>query len=197
MNPDAGDIPDASPDASPDEQVISRVLTGSTSDFRLLVTRYYAPVYRMGRRFLRLHEDVQDYVQDVFVKSYTRLGQFGGRGRFYSWLMRLAYNLAVDRIKSRPRDVTGFDPEPEDPTPGPIEQTMRSAARRAVNEAVAELPSVPGRCIELFFYDGLTYEEIAQTTGMPVNTIKSHVLRAKKRLRRALEGTAAEMSDGM
>lgn len=176
----------------PDHAIVSRVLEGETNAYRLLVERYQRPIFRLGTRFHRSTEDAQDYVQEVFLKAFERLRQYRRSGRFYSWLMRIAFNHGMDRVakKQLPRFTQEIDLL--DQRPNPETMALRQLAYRELQRAVAELPAAAAACIELFFFFGLTHKEVSRTTGIPVNTVKSHVLRAKLRLRVRLEGTIAE-----
>ncbi len=171
-----------------DEEVIGRVLDGDTEAFAHLVRRHRQRVFRLGLSFFRDEDEAADFCQDVFVKAYTALASFKGRSRFSTWLLRIAYNTAINS-KKRKRDVAGLDPEAElVGSPGTDESHLREETARAVRAAMAELPPKQALCIELYFYYDLKYAEISEVTGFPVNTIKSHVFRAKRILRDRLGG---------
>ena len=169
-----------------DEEAIGRVLDGNTEAFAVLVRRHSARIMRLGMSFFHDEEDSADFVQDVFVKSYTALASFRGKSLFSTWLLRIAYNTAITS-KKRKRDVLSLDPELEIAgAPGTDEAHLREETARTVREAMAELPPRQALCIELYFYYDLKYAEISEITGYPVNTIKSHVFRAKRVLRERL-----------
>ena len=171
-----------------DEEAIGRVLDGDTEAFAVLVRRHQARVMRLGMSFFRDDEATADFVQDVFVKAYTALASFRGRSLFSTWLLRIAYNTAINS-KKRQRDQVPFDPDFEIAgAPGTDETHLREETARAVREALGALPPRQALCIELYFYYDLKYSEISEITGYPVNTIKSHVFRAKRILRERLVG---------
>jgi RNA polymerase sigma-70 factor, ECF subfamily len=172
-----------------DEEAIGRVLDGDTEAFAILVRRHRARVARLGMSFFHDEEEAADFTQDVFVKAYTALASFKGRSLFSTWLLRIAYNTAINSKKRR-RDQLSLDPEMEiGGSPGADEVHLREETARAVRSAMAELPPRQAICIELYFYYDLKYSEISEITGFPVNTIKSHVFRAKRILRERLETT--------
>jgi RNA polymerase sigma-70 factor (ECF subfamily) len=177
----------AGPEREPsDEEAIGRVLDGDTEAFAILVKRHRARVARLGMSFFRDEEEAADFSQDVFVKAYTALASFKGRSLFSTWLLRIAYNTAINS-KKRKREHYSLDPEIEIAgAPGADEAHLREETARAVREAMAELPPRQALCIELYFYYDLKYSEIGEITGYPVNTIKSHVFRAKRILRERL-----------
>jgi RNA polymerase sigma-70 factor, ECF subfamily len=185
MRPSSG-----SPEPS-DEEAIGRVLDGDTEAFAVLVRRHRHRVRRLGMSFFRDEEEADDFTQDVFVKAYTALASFKGRSQFSTWLLRIAYNTAINSKKRR-REALRLDPEAEiEGAPGADEAHLREETALAVREAMAELPERQAVCIDLFFFYGLKYSEISEVTGYPVNTIKSHVFRAKRILRERL-GDAQE-----
>jgi RNA polymerase sigma-70 factor (ECF subfamily) len=173
-----------------DQLIIDQIRAGQKELFRLLVQRHEQAVYGMGMSFFRNREDASDFAQDVFLKAYRGLPHFEGRSRFSTWLYRIAYNTAVNSV-TRKKDYRSLA-EDEDGSDGetPERKTLREAAREAVQAAVRELPDRYRICIDLFFFYERSYQEIEAITGYPVNTIKSHVFRAKKLLREKLEGIA-------
>jgi RNA polymerase sigma-70 factor, ECF subfamily len=169
-----------------DEEAIGRVLDGDTEAFAILVRRHEARVRRLGMSFFHDEEEAADFSQDVFVKAYTALASFKGRSLFSTWLLRIAYNTAINSKKRR-REQLSLDPEAEVALcPGVDDDHLREETARAVREAMAGLPPRQALCIELYFYYDLKYSEISEITGYPVNTIKSHVFRAKRILRERL-----------
>ena len=183
-------------DSPSDEEAIGRVLDGDTEAFSILVRRHRSKVLRVGMSFFRDEDGAADFAQDVFIKAYTALGSFQGKSQFSTWLLRIAYNTAVNSKKRR-REALRLDPEAEIPgPPGADETHLREETARAVRDAVGELPPRQALCVELCFYYDLKYSEISEITGFPVNTIKSHVFRAKRLLRERL-GEAKEAADAV
>lgn len=175
-----------------DLDIVRRVLTGEVDQYRIIVERYQGQIFRLGFRFWRSVEDVQDYVQEVFLKAYTQLSRFRGSGRFYSWLVRLAYNHGLDRVARTGLELFPQEYEVPDPQPSTEEQVLRRIAGQELHRAVAGLRHPVGLCVDLFFFFDLSYEEVSRVTGIGVNTVKSHVFRAKDQLRRRLSGSPAE-----
>jgi RNA polymerase sigma-70 factor (ECF subfamily) len=173
-----------------DQMIVSQIVLGQKDLFRLLVRRHEQAVYGMGLSFFRNAEDASDFVQEVFLKVYRSLSRFEGRSRFSTWLYKIAYNTAVNGItrKREYRSLAEEDQVSDGDTPE--RKLLRSAARDAVTEAVLGLPERYRICVDLFFFYDRSYQEIEAITGYPVNTIKSHVFRAKKLLREKLEGIA-------
>jgi len=180
-----------------DEAVVKRVLAGETGCFRVILERYQKKVYAIGLRFFRNADDASDFTQEVFLRSYDRLGTFRGDSRFYSWIVRVAYNLGINAVRRARPEESMTEEYVRSATPGPESIHIRGEVASALREALAALPEKYRICLDLFFFMGLSYGEISEVTGYNVNTIKSHVFRAKKILRSSLHGTAAEDCDEM
>ncbi len=179
-------------EALTDERIVALVLRGETALFRELVVRHQGRVHFTGMRFFRNEDDARDFTQEVFVKAYTALGSFRGESKFGSWLLRIAFNHAVNQ-KRTARETAGIESDRlASAYPGPEAQSLRAEVMEAISSALASLPEKYRICIDFFFFLGLSYGEIGDITGFPVNTIKSHVFRAKQMLRDALRGSAAE-----
>jgi RNA polymerase sigma-70 factor (ECF subfamily) len=180
-----------------DHLVVSQVISGQKDLFRLLVRRHERAVYGMGMSFFRNSEDAADFTQEVFLKVYRSLPRFEGRSRFSTWLYKIAYNTAINGV-TRKKEYRSLAEEDASVQAGsyaneadtPERILLRKAAREAVLEALQDLPERYRICVDMFFFYDRSYQEIEAITGIPVNTIKSHVFRAKKLLREKLEGIA-------
>ncbi|MFO7780205.1 MAG: sigma-70 family RNA polymerase sigma factor [Spirochaetia bacterium] len=179
-----------------DRRVISSVIEGNRNAFRAIFVRYRPVISNVGRRLISSSAEVPDYVQDVFLKAYSQLKQYSGRGRFYSWLMRIAYTTAINRRNRRPPEMT-TDPEVMErcssasASETPERRGERTAVIEALGEAVAGLPAHLRRVIQFSYFSRLRYADISRITGIPKNTVKSHVFRARRILRDRLYGTIA------
>jgi RNA polymerase sigma-70 factor (ECF subfamily) len=173
-----------------DQLIVGQVISGQKDLFRLLVRRYERAVYGMGMSFFRNTEDASDFTQEVFLKVYRSLSRFEGRSRFSTWLYKIAYNTAINGVNRR-KEYQSLADEDADKlvTDGdtPERVLLRNAAQEAIQAALKELPERFRVCVDLFFFYDRSYQEIEVITGFPVNTIKSHVFRAKKLLREKLE----------
>ena len=183
---------DDAPDG--DSMIVRQVLGGQKDLFRLLVRRYESCIYGMGMGFFHNEEDARDFVQEVFLKTYRNLSGFQGRSRFSTWLYKIAYNTALNAVNRRKEYRSLAEDEEIEADRGnpngssPEQQLLRKVAKEAVLASLDDLPERYRICIDLFFFFERSYQEIEAITGFPVNTIKSHVFRAKKILRENLEG---------
>ena len=181
---------DADPDHN-DVAVVRSVLDGDRNAFQRLVEKYQPAVIAIGRRTATARSDLKDFVQDVFIKAFTHLGQYSGKGRFYSWLMQIAYTTAINRNRRKIPEVA-MDPELlaqmwyASREQEPDRTTERRILWESIVAAIRDLPSHFALAVELFFVLGLRYGEIAEMTGVPVNTLKSHIRRARGLLQQRL-----------
>ncbi len=175
-----------------DEQIVRKVIQGHEELFRIIVERYQKKIFAIGMRFYRNEDDSNDFVQDVFMKAYDNLAAFRGDSRFYSWIVKIAYNHGINSVRSRKPG--GSIEDDAVPYYGPPPETvcLRNEIRDVLMKALNELPERYRICVDMYFFFNLSYGEIHEITGYPVNTIKSHVLRSKYMLRDMLRGTAAE-----
>jgi RNA polymerase sigma-70 factor (ECF subfamily) len=174
-----------------DEHIISRVINGDINIFEHIVKRYQRLIFNIGMRFFRNEDDTNDFVQDVFIKTYRNLNSYKGRAPFRFWIGKVAYNLAVNSIKNRTNDPEFTEGLPSEELT-PEESHVKNEVKEILLEAIQNLPEHYRVCLDLYFFNGMSYSEINGVTGFPVNTIKSHVFRAKQSLRDVLRGSIAE-----
>lgn len=167
-----------------DSFLCSQILAGNTGAFTRLAGKYRKRVISLGYSFFRNADDAEDFLQDVMVKVYVSLASFRGESKFSTWLMRVAYNTAINSIKRRREYISlAEDFDIPDPSDNPEEEHLRKCSLQAIRSAVEVLPERFRVCVDLFFFYDMPYADICEVTGLPVNTIKSHVFRAKKLLK--------------
>lgn len=167
-----------------DSELVKTTLEGDKKSFARLMTLYKKRVEAMGMSFFKNATDTEDFVQEVFIKAYTKLDTFRGDSLFSTWLTRIAYNTAVNSINRRNEYLPLADAAVlEDPSDTPEEAQIRKLTCESIREAVKELPEQYAVCLDMFFFYDVPHAEISSITGLPVNTIKSHIFRAKKILK--------------
>lgn len=171
-----------------DAMLVKESLGGDAAAFAKLMSLYQNRVEAVGMSFFHNRTDTEDFVQDVFLRAYTSLPGFRGESRFSTWLTRIAYNMAVN-IKSRSKTYDSIADETLLPSPArsPEENEIRRLTAEAIKEALRELPKQYAACLDFYFFHDMSYDEIAAVTDIPLNTIKSHIFRAKKILRQKLK----------
>jgi len=174
-----------------DQALIDACRAGKTEAYGLLVRRYQDRLYPTVLRLTGCAEDALDLIQETFLKGYEKLGRFHGDSSFYTWIYRIAVNLALSgRRRKRPwaslsegrngeTTEPPADPDDSDPTL-PLERRERE---RLVQEALNDLAPDHRAVVVMKEYDGLRYEEIAEVLRVPVGTVRSRLHRARCELR--------------
>lgn len=175
-----------------DEILVTRIIDGDTQLYRFLISRYKHKVFSIGYGFFKNCEDAEDLTQETFIRCYQVLASIRKRERFRSYLAKIAWNLALSWKKRKTADLVPLD---ETILGSRSENYEQKEVFEALNAALSDLPYKYRVCIELSFYWSLHYKEIFELTGIPENTVKSHIFRAKTVLFNALKGTAAEAYD--
>jgi RNA polymerase sigma-70 factor (ECF subfamily) len=190
---------DAPLDASvTDGQLIGQTLAGEPAAFGQLVLKYQDRLYNSLFRVLGSAEDARDAVQDAFVQAFVKLESFRGSAAFYTWLYRIAFNLAMSHARrKRPTRSLDFGRtecgiEPVDGQPSAEANLACQERATLVHAALAELSDDYRQVIVLRELDGCRYDEIAEILELPVGTVRSRLFRARVELRDRL---ASVMSD--
>jgi len=170
-----------------DEAWVQETLRDANA-FAELVRRYQGRLYRLAYRMLGNAEEAQDATQEAFLRAYRALSSFRLDASFSPWMYRIATNVCLDMLRSR-RPQASLDESPLDP-PATLSVEGAVAERerlRAVAEAVGRLP-VGLRTVFLLRHEAeLSYEEIAQTLGLPLNTVRTRLFRARNALKELLK----------
>jgi RNA polymerase sigma-70 factor (ECF subfamily) len=178
-----------------DRCLIDACRSGKTEAFGVLVSRYQDRLYPTVFRLTGCAEDAHDLLQEAFLRAYEKLGRFHGESSFYTWIYRIAINLALsDRRKRRHESKAGplgdpTDARVEDDPAGPLERAERDAR---IQEALDALAPDHRAVVVMKEFDGLHYEEIAATLGVPVGTVRSRLHRARCELRDLLRSLIDE-----
>lgn len=172
-----------------DRILVKEAVAGKPEVFAQLMSLYQNRVHAVGMSFFHNLTDTEDFVQEVFIKAFTNLASFRGESRFSTWLTRIAYTTAIN-AKNRVKEYETLTDEDfiKSPSLTPEDEHIRSATIDSIREAVQNLPERYGICLDMYFFYDLSHEEIARITGFPINTIKSHIFRAKKILCKKLSG---------
>ena len=185
-----------------DHTLIRLVLEGNTSAFDVIVRRYNTKVYSLAYRLLNSVEDAEDVAQDTFSQAFKGLGSFRGTSKFYTWLFRITYNLAISqRRKRKPAlslnsqtDSQGEITLPSDDA-SPMKNMEDEEGKTLMDKALGLLSLDHRAGLVLKEIEGFSYEEIALSLGVPVGTVRSRLHRARLELRAILEKLDKERSD--
>jgi len=178
-----------------DEQIIRLCQQGRQEGFAQLLHAYQDRIYRRAYSFLRDREDALDATQDVFLRVLNAVGNFRAGEPLWPWLRKITTNTCLNKIRatgSRPQTVP-LDEALDNPHPPAGRDDPQRAAelawdRRRLAEALAQLPPLQRMVVVLRHEEQLTYDEIANVTNLPLGTVKTHLFRARRRLRQLLHG---------
>lgn len=170
-----------------DEELAERATAGDQQAFGVLAERYSEKLKRYGRKFLRDPEDIEDLIQDVFIRAYQNLKSFDTKLRFSPWLYRIAHNAFVNELRKKSRApffAIDFDTLVSHPVAE--EDSQRDAERREAKEladaGLGELAPKYREVLLLYYEEGLSYKEIADVLLVPVGTVSVRLKRAKEAL---------------
>ena len=178
-------------------RLVAAAKGGDTAAFEELVNRYEKKIFRLTMNITRNHEDAEDAMQDAFMKAYSHLGSFQEDSRFYTWLVRIAANEALMRLRKRRPNQFSLD-EPiegdedliprqlEDWGPSPEQRYAQSEMHEILSHVIDQLDPDFRVVFLLRDVEGLSTEETAEAVGISVPAVKSRLLRARLRLRQKL-----------
>ena len=180
------------PDRKKEDELIAKVQNGDVGAFTKLVNRYSEQVLTLAYRIVSSREDAEDIAQKVFVKVYQGINRFRGDASFSTWLYTIVKNECYSHLRKKRPEMISIDEEAELINPVSIEypektpESMDSKMdfQMAVMECLKKLPPKYNLVIQLYFYRQLKYVEIAEILQIPLSTVKTHLHRALKALRK-------------
>jgi len=190
-----------------DAALVARVQRGDKRAFDLLVLKYQRKIMRLLSRMIRDPAEIEDVTQEAFIKAYRALPQFRGESAFYTWLYRIAINTARNwQTANSRRPVTSsiietgdgetFD-EIDNLTDISTPESMLASRQIAetVNAAMQSLPEDLRTAILLREIEGMSYEDIAQSMGCPIGTVRSRIFRAREAISAELKSVLGDDHD--
>jgi RNA polymerase sigma-70 factor (ECF subfamily) len=175
-----------------DEAIVALVQAGDKEAFGILITRYEDKMTRYLRRFLSSDADIQDLVQEVFIKAYINIKSLDTSRRFSPWIYRIAHNECVNVLKKKSREkVSFFDLDvvfPHLPSSKHTDDVVvQEEMRRALDERINELPLKYREVLVLYYFEDMDYQEIADVLRIPRSTVGVRITRGKKMLKTIIE----------
>jgi RNA polymerase sigma-70 factor, ECF subfamily len=181
-----------------DEPVlVAAAQAGDINAFETLVGRYERKILRLAQNITQNREDAEDVMQEAFLKAYEHLSGFQGNSRFYTWLVRIAVNQALMKLRKRRPNVVSIDEEVntgedlipreiEDWGPSPEDRYKQTELSDILSEVIADLDPSFRIVFQLRDIEELSTEETAEALGLSVPAVKSRLLRARLKLRQKL-----------
>ncbi len=169
-----------------DLDLVSHALKGSRDAFALLVARYSRSVRATCLARLGLREDLDDLVQETFLRAYKGLPRLEDPGRFGPYVHRIAQNICIDRLRRRGREPVPLEEVHLDPKPTPGATTdIREERLIRLRQLVGRLPESLREAVLLFYFEQKSYAEIAQQIGVTEAAINQRLHRARQQLKAA------------
>jgi len=176
-----------------EKEIIKLILNGEKDYFILIQKKYYSLIYNLIRKIIKDEDDIDDLVQETFIKVYKALPNFQFNFNFSSWIYKIASNNCIDFIRRKKLNFVYIDKNDEneddeykfdikDPNFTPEEQLQVKERSQLLKEAIKKLPKNYQQVIHLRHEEELDYQEIAERLNIPLGTVKIHLFRARKQL---------------
>jgi RNA polymerase sigma-70 factor, ECF subfamily len=174
-----------------DQELVRRVQNGDRRAFDLLFSRYQHKIAGLVSRYVRTNEEIEDIVQESFIKAYRALPRFRGESAFYTWLYRIAINTSKNYLVAKSRRPPDVDIDAEESefadgseslheSENPENSLTRDQLASVIDQAIRDLPDDLRSAVTLREFDGLSYEQIAEIMDCPVGTVRSRIFRARE-----------------
>ena len=172
-----------------DEELAKLVQNGEVQKFGVLMERYQGKLFRYGKKFLSSPDNIEDVVQDVFIKTYENIQSFNVSQRFSPWIYRIAHNTYVNALKKNSRDplyLFDFDTfishtVVENPI---VREREKNEIKKMIDDSLSKLEPKYREILVLNYIEDLSYKEISDILHIPLGTVGVRVMRAKEMLKR-------------
>ncbi len=169
---------------TPDADAVFLTLEGNKEAFAVIVARYTERAYRMALYILGCEQDAMDISQDAFIRAYRFLDKYDLKRPFFPWFARILRNLCYNCLKKRKRkqayNIDDFQ------IAAPVKE-IDIFVKTAINKALLQLSPQDREIIGKFYFEQLSYQEIADELGVPIGTVMSRLYYARKRLKDLLK----------
>ncbi|HEY1773416.1 MAG TPA: RNA polymerase sigma factor RpoE [Gammaproteobacteria bacterium] len=177
--------------ADADQVLVQRVQRGDKAAFDVLVRKYQHKIVKLVTRYVHDGAEALDVSQEAFIKAYRAIHGFRGDSAFYTWLYRIAINTAKNHLVAEGRRPLEHGMDLQDPDQYDVQARLKDVdtperllltdeIQRTVEAAIAGLPEDLRTAIVLRELEGMSYEQIAETMGCPVGTVRSRIFRARE-----------------
>jgi len=175
-----------------DKEIIKAVLAGYKEQYREIVSRYQNKVYSVALKISHNPKDAEDIAQEIFIQAYKSLFSFHFESNFSTWLYRVAVNKSLDwkrknQNKIMPLAVLDFQKDldkNENSIPAPEEALLQKDKQESIQLLITQLPANYQSVIKLYYFENLSYQQIADSLGIAKKTVESRLYRAKNLLKK-------------
>lgn len=175
-----------------DQALVARIASGDRQAFELLFSQYGERVFRYAHRLISDVTKAEEVTNDVMLEVWKTAARFEGRSKVSTWILGITRHLALNAVRRKSLDTVDVDDAPaiadDDLTPASVDHD-RNVLKEVLTTALGKLSTDHRDVVELTFFHGLSYQEIAEVVGCPENTVKTRMFHARKQLK-ALLGAA-------
>jgi len=187
----------ASSSSLEDDKFVKRAIEGDQEAFKDLMDKYQKPLYFHVLKMVKNHEQVEDLVQEAFMKAFRNLNSYNTNYAFSTWLYRITTNHTIDYLRKKKLKTTSID-QPVKTRDGEMEiqisddaetdrDIIRKERKAIIHNAINDLPDKYRKVIEMRHLQELSYQEIADHLDLPLGTVKAHIFRAREMLYKELK----------
>jgi RNA polymerase sigma factor (sigma-70 family) len=177
-----------------DLEIIDHVRRGARNFYAQIIDRYKDKSMSLALRILRNREEAEEATQDAFIRAYNALNSFEGTSQFGTWFYRILYNGCLTRLSRRKKEFieSEYDDEKEFERPDSggsewSDELELSDMIAFVKKTIDALPAKYSAIVSLFYFQELSYDEIARVTELPIGTVKTHLFRARTMLQKRIQ----------
>ncbi len=179
-----------------DDEFVLNAMKGDQRAFKMLMDKYQKPLYFHVLKMVKEHEQVEDLVQEAFMKAFNNIQSYNTNYAFSTWLYRITTNHTIDYLRKRKLKTTSIH-DPVKTRDGEVEiqisshtetdrNIIRKERKEIIHDAINRLPEKYRQVIEMRHLDEMSYDEIADELNLPLGTVKAHIFRAREMLYKAL-----------
>lgn len=187
----------ASSSSLEDDKYVKQAIKGNQDAYKKLMDKYQKPLYFHVLKMVRNHEQVEDLVQEAFMKAFNNLNSYNTNYAFSTWLYRITTNHTIDYLRKKKLNTTSIN-EPVKTRDGEMEiqisdeaetdrNIIRKERKQIIHNAINNLPKKYRKVIEMRHLQELSYQEIAEQLDLPLGTVKAHIFRAREMLYKELK----------
>ena len=187
---------DASESSLEDDRYVTNAIKGDQKAFKRLMDKYQKPLYYHVLKMVKNHEQVEDIVQESFMKAFSNLSSYNTNYAFSTWMYRITTNHTIDFLRKKKLQTTSIH-EPVKAKDGEMQmqimggaetdrKIIRKERKKIVTEAIQNLPEKYREVIVMRHLEEMSYQEISEELDLPLGTVKAHIFRAREMLYKAL-----------
>jgi len=163
--------------------IISRIRSGDTDAFRVLVRQYKEMVFGLALKMTRQREDAEEIAQDTFLKAFKGIQRFKGQSKFSTWLYQIGYFTAINHLRKKKLQVIEIDDIPvADESESVLEKLNNDDQKIMIDKALGLLKPDERALVTFFYLDEMSMEEIAKITELTLSNVKVKIHRSRKKL---------------